>query len=563
MSSDLLHNSFIQKNHKPLFYIVWVFIGLLHAGNSGLFDDEAYYWMYSRFPAWGYFDHPPMIGYLIGKGMSFFRNELGLRFFTVLLSTATLWGIDGLLEKRNDRLFYAIALSMGLLQIGGIIAVPDIPLMFFVVLFFHAYRRFAEKQGLTETMLLGLTIAGMLYSKYHGVLVVFFTFMSNIRLLGKIQTWISGLVALMLFMPHLYWQYAHGYPSVRYHLYERNAAYYKPEYTIEYLIGQVLLAGPLIGWLLLWSAAKMKDRSKTGKALKWTMYGIYGFFLLSTFKGRVEANWTAPAFISLFVLSHQYMIENTKAAQWVYRLFLPSFILVLAVRLYMMLDIDPLPVVPKDEFHKNREWSVSVREKAAGSPVVFINTYQRPSQYFFYSGDTSFGLNNIFYRRNNYNFWPLESRLMGRKVLLATTEKNPFFTDSIRTSRGNMAAQKVENYFSFSQVDISTPSLLSAENGKLKAILDINIPEAFLTHEYYERFDTAQLVISVFKQDKKKAVLIQSGAELRSVRNGKISVDVNIPPGLIPGIYKAKWGINTIIPGWPSLNSSGFALEIR
>jgi hypothetical protein len=70
-------------------------------------------------------------------------------------------------------------------------------------------------------------------------------------------------------------------------------------------------------------------------------------------------------------------------------------------------------------------------------------------------------------------------------------------------------------------------------------------------------------VISVFKQDKKKAVLIQSGAELRSVRNGKISVDVNIPPGLIPGIYKAKWGINTIIPGWPSLNSSGFALEIR
>ena len=41
------------------------------------------------------------------------------------------------------------------------------------------------------------------------------------------------------------------------------------------------------------------------------------------------------------------------------------------------------------------------------NPVVFINTYQLASKYWFYSGDTSFSLNGNRYRRNNYNFWPL------------------------------------------------------------------------------------------------------------------------------------------------------------
>ena len=45
-----------------------------------------------------------------------------------------------MLLRENDRLFYAIVLSMGVLQIGGILAVPDIPLAFFTALFFWQYK---------------------------------------------------------------------------------------------------------------------------------------------------------------------------------------------------------------------------------------------------------------------------------------------------------------------------------------------------------------------------------------------------------------------------------------
>ena len=54
--------SFIpQRHHKTIFYLLWFIVNLIQAGKTGLFDDEAYYWMYSKFPAWGYFDHPPMV----------------------------------------------------------------------------------------------------------------------------------------------------------------------------------------------------------------------------------------------------------------------------------------------------------------------------------------------------------------------------------------------------------------------------------------------------------------------------------------------------------------------
>ena len=435
--------------------------------------------------------------------------------------------------------------------------------MFFVVLFFLAYRRFLERQGALETILVGLTIAGMLYSKYHGILIVFFTLISNIRLFTKWQTYVAGILALALFSPHLFWQFQHDYPSFRYHLFERNASVYKADYTFEYVFGQILMAGPLIGWLLLWAAAKKKVISDLEKALKYSLFGIYAFFLLSTFKGRVEANWTAPAYIALIVLSHQYLTENLKAARWIYRLFIPSFLIVLMARVYMMIDIDPLPFFPKDEFHRNKEWSSIVHDKAAGKSVVFVNTYQRPSQYNFYSGDSAFGLNNIYYRRNNYNFWPLEQSLMGRSATVISHENYEYFTDTIHTPRGFIGSRVIDPFFSFSRVDIRTSSRLEVSEGRLIADLVVNIPLEFSTHRAYTRFDTAQIVLSIFKKDKKKAILIQTGSRLKDVHDGKLKVDLILPGSFAAGDYQVKWGINTAIPGWPSLNSSGYQLVIN
>ena len=309
--------SFLQKNHRLVFYGLWLLLGLLQSGLTELQDDEAYYWVFSQYLDWGYFDHPPMTALLIKMGYAIFPNELGVRLFPLLLNIFSLVIIEQLIDKKNPLLFYAIALSMAVIQIAGFIAVPDNPLIFFTALFFLFYKKFLNKSSLFNAVLLGLSIAFLLYSKYHAVLIVLFVLLSNFKLFTKYQTYLAGIIALLLFAPHLWWQYQHDWISFRYHLFESNVNAYKPSFTPEYLFGQLLLPGPIAGFILLPAAILYNTKNATERALRFTMIGFYAFFLLSSFRGKVEGNWTSPVLVSLIVLSHQFLIEKLSLAKMV------------------------------------------------------------------------------------------------------------------------------------------------------------------------------------------------------------------------------------------------------
>jgi 4-amino-4-deoxy-L-arabinose transferase-like glycosyltransferase len=226
---------FFRQHPRLLFYTAWLVLGLIQSGLTELQDDEAYYWVYSKYLDTGYFDHPPMIAVLVKMGYAIFPNELGIRLFPLLLNVLTLMIIEKLMTYKNDLLFYAIALSIAALQLAGFIAVPDIPLIFFTALFFLCYKKFAEKQSLINSLLLTVSIALLFYTKYHAVLIVLFTLLSNLKLFTKPQLYLAGFIALVLFAPHLYWQWEHNWISFRYHLFKSNVTPYKFSYTTEYL----------------------------------------------------------------------------------------------------------------------------------------------------------------------------------------------------------------------------------------------------------------------------------------------------------------------------------------
>ena len=406
----------LLRNHRLVFYVGWALLSFIQAANTELFDDEAYYWVYSRFIDWGYFDHPPMIAAMIKAGYAIFQNEVGVRLFVLILNTATIFFVHQLTYKKDDLLFYAVATSVAVAQVGGFIAVPDTPLLFFVVLFFWLYQRFLQNNNITNAILLGICMACMLYSKYHGVLVIIFVLLSNLKLFVNKYTYVAALVCLVLFAPHLYWQYRHNFPSIQFHLFERNAANYRFAFTTEYLIGQIAFAGPIIGWFLLWAAFRYRPYSYPERAMQFTLAGTYIVFLLSTYKGRVEANWTVAAFIPLMVLSHRYLVKNYRLQKWIYRSVPITILVVLAARLYIMSWFPPIPWIKRNEFHGNRKWTTEMHKKAGNLPVVFIDTYQKASKYWFYSGMPAFSLNSPYYRRNNFNMWPVEDSLMGKTV---------------------------------------------------------------------------------------------------------------------------------------------------
>ena len=423
-------NSFVLRHHRKLFYIFWVLIGIVQAAFTNLIGDEAYYWLYSRFLSWGYFDHPPMTALLIKAGYAVFQNELGVRLLSVLLNVSTILILEALTERKNPFLFYSTVLGIATFQVLGFLAVPDNALLFFTALFFYAYKKFVHQPSLTNIVFIALVTASLMYTKYHGALVILFTLISNIRLLAKWQTWLAGLLALLFYSPHLYWQWQNDWMSIRYQLLENNVNAYKISYTTDYILGQLLLAGPLVGFLLWPAAFVHSPQNKTEKALKFTLIGIYAFFFISTFRGPSEVNWPVPALIPLTVLSYHYFLGSGRFLKPLQVVTIMSLALILVTRLYMMVDIGPDNVL-KNRFHAVSRWVPELEKKTSDCSVIFTNSYQYASLFWFYSGRPSHEIQYYTSKGTNFNLWDTDMDLMGKPVFFATREISSPYKDSV------------------------------------------------------------------------------------------------------------------------------------
>ena len=94
-----------------------------------------------------------------------------------------------------------------------------------------------------STLLLCLTMVGMVYSKYQASLVIVFVILSNFRLLLKPKFWLAGICALLLLSPHFYWQYSNHFPSFQYHLVDRSN-HFQLRFFLEYLPNQLVVFNP-------------------------------------------------------------------------------------------------------------------------------------------------------------------------------------------------------------------------------------------------------------------------------------------------------------------------------
>lgn len=532
-----------QKNHRLLFYGLWLLLGLMQSGLTELQDDEAYYWVFSQYLDWGYFDHPPMIALLVKLGYAIFPNELGVRLFPLLLNLFSLVIIEKLIDRKNPVLFYTIALSVAVLQVSGFVAVPDIPLIFFTALFFLYYKRFIKKSSLLNTFLLGLAAALLLYSKYHAVLIIFFVLLSNLKLFTRYQVYLAGIIALLLFTPHLWWQYQHDWVSFRYHLFESNVNAYKPSFTIEYIIGQLFLPGPIAGFILVPAAFLYKPKTETEKALRFTMMGIYIFFLLSSFRGRVEGNWTSPVLVSLVVLSHQFLNDKIKWQKTLFRLLPITLLLVLFVRIIIVTDIIPLKAI-QERYHSWKKWPLEMRERTKGLPVVFSNSYQRASKYWFYTGQVTLSQNWYRERRNNYNFWPIEDSLLGKPVYFMDKHGLSRFPDSLKTPIGWVGYLYDSSFISFAKVKFITPKKITVKEGQAFTIpCAVQIP---LKHELFIRnhsFLSDSTRIGVFNKKGWQKDIATTLSLRKIVDENKFDLTIN--PGLQKGKYYLRFSIQS------------------
>ncbi len=537
-------------NPFTLFLIIWGILNLVQARFTPLNNDEAYYWMYSKYLAWGYFDHPPMIALMIRIGYYLFHNELGVRLIVVITQLITLLIIWQTIDKEqrgkkgNILLFFMIVVILPVYNMFAFIATPDSPLIFFTAVFLLVYKRFLEEETWQNTLFLGITIAALMYSKYHSALLIILIILSNPGLLKKIKFYFAAFISILLFFPHLLWQYSNGFPSVKYHLVERVSSF-NFAHVPEYLASQFFYHNPFILVLLVWIMIKVRAKNLFDKALYYLIAGFLIFFFISSFRYRVEPQWTALISVPMIIIllnNADFKPSVRGYIKWIAIVFFPLF---LVARSACMIDYLPVSFF-KNEFHKKKQWVRDISNLAGDRPVVFTNSYQRAAVYTFYTGKFACTLDNISYRKTQYDIWNFEEQAHGKEVLYVPHYFPDFYkqylTKHILTGGDSIFTRIIKNFQSLQKecVILADDQYTFSRTGINTIHLKIFNPYPYII-DFRDKELPVVFEIAIFK----KGILefkknLDLPAEISELKVGEtISVDCRFTlKDLPPGSYK-------------------------
>ena len=426
-----MHNSIknipVPKNPDTLLGLLlggWWIVNLIQAGCTELANDEAYYHMFSESLAWGYFDHPPMTALLVRLG-GFLGGELGVRFLFTLLQPLylfVLWKIvrPASADSREAGLFALIAAAMPILQLYGFIAVPDGPLMLCTALLLWFYKKFTEDDRWSSALLMGVMIAALAYSKYHGALVVLFIVLSNLRLLKNPKFYVACLLTLALIAPHLWWQYQHDWISFRYHLDGRTRDF-EYSFVTEYLLNLFAIFNPFLFPVFLKGWWKTKGHTPVLRALNCISAGFILFFLASTTRGYVQPQWEIPATFGVIAVLYLFTQGRERLRRYIVRVGWITIALIALVRIEMIFN----PLGLKFEVFDNRASYNEIAAAADGRPVIFDGSYTDAAKYGFYTGQTAYAQPSIRYRTSQYELKDDDDRMAGKPAILQVWDSVP------------------------------------------------------------------------------------------------------------------------------------------
>jgi len=441
------------------FLSIWALINLLSAAYTGLAHDEAYYWMYSENLDWGYFDHPPAVAAMIKAGYSLSQNAFGVRLVNVLTGCISLFLLWKICCRYGEDALLFVSLISGILifHAYGFIVVPDGPLLASSIFYFWALDKYLDSDKIKYVLILALSIALMLYSKYHGFLILLFTILAVPKLLTKRSFWLVTLCSTILFLPHIIWLINNDYPPLQYHLLGRGNRAYNISFTLNYFLGILLISGPLIGFILWVVFFKVRINSKWERILKYNVLGVAIFFFFSSFHSKIEPNWNIPLVIPLVILSYKYLREKIILRKWIFVLGGITFVIGMFLRVYLANDVlfkeVSTHIKARNEFHNWDIWAREIAEQAQNRPVVFLNSYQKASKYTFYTNNLAHSYNGVGYRKNQFDLWETEAEIQEKEVLIVSGRDLPNFSP-FKTALGDFYISPFKNFRSYNKVEI-------------------------------------------------------------------------------------------------------------
>lgn len=383
----------IILSKSPVNVILWgiiaiIMIRIVLVFTMGMMPQDAYYYMYSENLALSYFDHPPMIAWLlrIFSGM-FGKSVIGVKLTDFILTGCTAYVFyrlarkffDGFLVERSVYLL----LSTMMISILSLVTTPDVPLLLFWALSVLFLYKAVDKNQLKDWLLAGLMMGLAFDSKYTAIMLwvglagFLLTYPGKRGLMRSYKPYIALLIFLITISPVIIWNFQHDWISFRFQSSDRFTEMDTMGIQIKYFFGNIgtqlfLLLPVLYIFVLLGVFRQLRQyfasrfRPDYNQWFLWWFSAplILGFTAISMVYW-VKLNWMMPAYISGILLA-VYLIPR----KWVWIQIVLSMIFHLAFLIQVLYF--PFPIRSDDTWFGWKELSSEVEKIHQLYPDAFI-----------------------------------------------------------------------------------------------------------------------------------------------------------------------------------------------
>lgn len=281
-------------------------------------SDEAYFILWGRAPDLGFYDHPPMIGWLLAPLAAISESAWLLRLPAVLAPPLVALGVRAALRgwfARDDDTASLAGLAVLLvpMNLWNVLITTDTPLVLFSAAATLAFARGAQRESSGWFIAAGVMLGLAFLSKYFAVLlgIAFFVYCLTRKDLKPF--FLVFLGALPFALVNLYWNYEACWCNVMFNAVNRHdEAGLSLRTPLLYAASLAYLAAPL-----LWYAWRERrrlgwdDPARRALMLAW-LVPLAVFAALSPVR-RIGLHWLL-SFLPALVLSIALALERRRLA---------------------------------------------------------------------------------------------------------------------------------------------------------------------------------------------------------------------------------------------------------
>ena len=327
--------------------LITLVVKLILAAALPFSGDEAYFFIWGQRLDFGYYDHPPMVGWLLWLMLQLGHAEWVLRLPIVLFTSFIGWGLYRLLRDWDDEKAALVALLYlcSPINLIGVLITTDAGLIIFSFLCVALLTRALASGRQSLFIAAGVALGLAFLSKYFAVLlavaiILYWLTTPAARKHSRGFVWLL-LATLPFIALNLYWNYTHCWANILFNVYNRHGDakldWHRP---LVYGLTQLYLITPWVAW---WLIKKRKQWAASVRAANLRLFAFAflvpaAIFAVLSLEKLIGLHWLLSFYPFLFVLMAGLLSAAELRRAWRYTLIF-SIVHLLAITILVLLPM--------------------------------------------------------------------------------------------------------------------------------------------------------------------------------------------------------------------------------